>query len=513
MNKMEKRYVAAIDIGTSSTKAALVDRESRIVGAAAVEYPLLTPSPDRAEQDPDKIVDAVVSAIREAVNRSGADAGEILCVSFSAAMHSLIAVDETNKPITPCITWADNRSADYEKILHEQFDGKSIYMNTGTPIHPMAPLLKIMWLRDNEPEIFKRTAKFIGIKEYLIAKMCGRFVIDYSLASATGMFNLNGLKWDKQALEAASISEKRLSEPVPPSYVISDIDTKYLSEMGLQAATPFVVGASDGVLANLGIGATAPGEFAVTIGTSGAVRTTVDRPITDPLERLFCYALTPRQWVIGGPINNGGVLLRWVRDELATLEAEEARKAGKDPYEYLTELAAEIEPGSNGLLVIPLFMGERAPYWNANARGVFFGLTLYHRKAHMIRAVMEGVGFSLHSVAEALRELAGPPKRILASGGFARSPLWCQIIADILGTPLSVPKLHDSSAIGAAIMGFAAMEGIDGPLALTSQTEETSYLPDMQKHALYQRLSKLYRKVYEQLETSFDDIADFQKQN
>lgn len=290
-------------------------------------------------------------------------------------------------------------------------NGHEIYRRTGTPIHPMSPLSKLTWLRNEHPEIFARSYKFISIKEYIFYKLFKEYVIDYSIASATGMFHLNSLKWDEEALRIAGISEEQLSRPVPTTYRLTGLDETFAKEMNLHPSTPFVVGASDGVLSNLGVNAIDPGVVAVTIGTSGAIRTVTNRPVTDPKERIFCYALTENHWVIGGPVNNGGMIFRWVRDQLGSSEVETAKRLGKDPYEVLTEIAAKVNPGSDGLLFHPYLAGERAPLWDANARGSFFGLGLHHKKEHLIRAVLEGVIFNLYTVLLALEELIGEPKK------------------------------------------------------------------------------------------------------
>ncbi|TVY06752.1 gluconokinase [Paenibacillus cremeus] len=507
-----KPYIIAADIGTTSTKTLVIDRSGRVLASSSVEYPLHTPRPDMAEQEPDEIFQAVLTAIRNVISKAAILPGQVLCVSFSSAMHSLIAVDRDLNLLTRCITWADNRSVGYVKKLKEEHGGLEIYRNTGTPIHPMSPLLKLMWLRDNEPELFEKAYKFIGIKEYVFAKLFGKLVIDHSIASATGLFNLRSLEWDKQALETCGVRPEQLSEPVPTTHVLEGMQAQYAEAMGLAADTPFVVGASDGVLANLGVGAFDPGIYAVTIGTSGAVRGVVKEPFTDPQGRLFCYNLMENFWVVGGAINNGGIMFRWVRDQLATAEAEEGRRRGMDPYDYLTELAKEVPAGSDGLIFMPLLAGERAPYWNANARGVFFGLSLYHQKKHMIRSVLEGVMYRIHSVVTALEEMNGPTKEIRASGGFARSPFWLQMMSDVLGSPVAVPNTIESSGLGAAQLGMLALGEIKDFTSVHNWMHvEQSLHTDSRNHEVYLELTKIYNRVYHQLKDEFDAIAAFQQ--
>ncbi|MFK7696167.1 gluconokinase [Paenibacillus sp. HJGM_3] len=509
-----KRYVIAADLGTTSAKTLVIDRDGRVLASHSIEYPLHTPSPDRAEQDPLEIFAAAVRGIGEVLRKSGAAGSEVLCVSFSSAMHSLIAVDRDVTPLTPCITWADNRAVAYADILKRELGGHRIYRNTGTPIHPMSPLLKLMWFQQHEPELVSRTYKYVGIKEFVFAKLFGRFVIDHSLASATGLFNLRALDWDEEALRVANISREQLSTPVSTTHIEQGLAPAYAAETGLPADTPFVVGASDGVLANLGGGAFEPGVYSVTIGTSGAVRGTVREPLTDPEGRLFCYALKEDFWVIGGAINNGGIMFRWVRDQLATQEAEEGRRRGMDPYDYLTELASQVAPGSDGLIFHPLLAGERAPYWNANARGMFFGLSLFHEKKHMIRAVLEGVMYRIHSVMQALEDVGGPTKEIRASGGFARSPFWLNMMADVLGSTVTVPPSIESSGLGAAQLGLLAMGEIRDFTSIRQWVHGGErYEPNPANTAVYRELTEIYMQVYKQLKEPFDAIAAYQKKH
>jgi gluconokinase len=511
-SSLAKPYILAVDMGTTSTKTLIINREGKVLASHSIEYPLHTPTMDRAEQDPLEIFQAVIHGISAVMNKQGAKPFEILCVSFSSAMHSLIAVDHEMNPLTACITWADNRSQHYVDVLNQNGKGHGIYLRTGTPIHPMSPLLKLIWFRYNEPDLMERTHKFIGIKEFVFAKLFDRFVIDHSLASATGLFHLERLEWDDEAIQTAGVRIDQLSDPVPTTYRLEGMKLEFAQQMGIDADTPFVVGASDGVLANLGVGAVEPGIYDVTIGTSGAVRGVVSKPLTDPQGRLFCYALKEDFWVVGGAINNGGIMFRWVRDQLATLEAEEGRRRGLDPYDYLTKLAQEVVAGSDGLIFLPLLAGERAPYWNANARGVFFGLSLYHQKKHMIRAVMEGVMYRIHSVATALEELTGPAAEIRASGGFARSVFWRQMMADVLNTPVTVPDSIESSGIGAALLGLLAM----GEIQDLSHANEwirvgAAHEVNEDNYRIYQQLTSIYSRVYHQLKDEFDAISTFQQ--
>ncbi|WP_438433481.1 gluconokinase [Gorillibacterium sp. sgz500922] len=506
-----KRYVIAADMGTTSVKTLLVDRQGTVLHAHSEFYPMHTPSPEIAEQDPDRMLDAVLTGIGKLMQEATAEPEEILCVSFSAAMHSLMAVDEEGRPLTPLLTWADNRAAEHAAQLKRSELGPELFERTGTPIHPMSPLVKLLWLRERQPEIFQRAAKFIGIKEYVFFRLFGRYVVDHSTASATGLLHMHTLCWDSLALSTAGLGPERLSEPVPADHKEIGLPEWAALRTGLYADTPFVAGAADGPLANLGAGAVVPGSWALTVGTSGAVRTTVTAPLADPKGRLFCYALADGLWTVGGAINNGGIMFRWTRDVLATLEAEEGRRKGMDPYDYLTGLAHDVPPGCEGLVFLPFLLGERAPYWNSNARGVFFGLSMNHGKKHMIRAVMEGVVYRLHSVAAVLEELTGSGGEIRASGGFARSPLWRQMLADVLEKPVTVLDSVESSGVGAAYLGFWALGEFPDLAGIREWTRTAgAHEPDPNNREVYRELTGLYARLYQRLLPEFDAIAEFQ---
>lgn len=506
-------YMLGVDIGTTSTKAVLFTIAGQVVAQHAVEYPLISTVADMAEQDPAQIYAAVLTTIEHAVKQAQARPEQVVLVSFSAAMHSLIAMDEHDQPLTNSITWADNRAGEWANKMRTEMDGHAIYLRTGTPIHPMSPLCKLMWLRHDHPEIFSRSARFVGIKEYVFHRMFGQWLVDHSIASATGMFNLRELDWDSGALALVGVATAQLSLLVPTTHQVSAMAPALAQQLGLLTTTPFVVGANDGVLSNLGVNAIAPGQVAVTIGTSGAMRTVVAEPVTDPAGRTFCYALTENHWVVGGPINNGGSILRWVRDELATEESARARQDGRDPYDALMAIAEQVSAGADGLLFHPYLAGERAPLWNADARGSFFGLALHHGKPQMIRAALEGVIFSLYSILPAVEELIGPTRRMMATGGFARSALWRQMMADIFDREVVVPESVESSCLGAAVLGLYALGRIASLDVIATMVGATHrHQPNPENVAIYQQLWPIYAAIPQQLAQQYRQLAAFQRQ-
>ncbi|MDV2991580.1 MAG: Xylulose kinase [Chroococcidiopsis sp. SAG 2025] len=441
--------------------------------------------------------------VRQAMD-TGISKQEIAAVGFSTATHSLLPVDANNKPLSNIIIWADNRSVDQTERLNQDKITHNLYLRTGSPIHPVSVVTKLMWLQEKEPEIFHKAAKFISIKEYIFFRLFQRYVVDYSIASATGLFNLQYLNWDAEALTIAGIQAAQLSELVPTTHILRGMQTEYAEAMGLDPHTPVVIGANDGVLANLGVGAIASSEFAITIGTSGAVRTVAPAPITDPQMRTFCYALTEKHWVIGGPTNNGGIVLRWLRDRFCYPEVEAAKRLGIDPYDVMIQAAMEIPAGAEGLICLPYLSGERAPYWNPKARGVFFGLNFNHTRSHTIRAAMEGIIFAVYSINVAIQEITGTTGEIRASGGFARSQAWLQMMADAFGMVVAMPEVYEASGYGAAVLAMYAI----GAIADLADVQPTIKIrdrisPNLDLTRTYHQLFSRYQRLYRQLEAEF----------
>lgn len=498
-----------VDIGTTSVKAAAFDRRGGTLAQEEREYPLRSPRRGRAEQDPEEILKSLLDALSDVVRTSKERGVLVGCVSFSAAMHSLMALDGEGNPITPSVTYADNRASEQARRIRADLDGLAIHRRTGTPIHPMSPLAKLLWFREKDAGTFEAAARWVSVKEYVLSRLFGEYVVDHSIASATGLFNLERRDWDEGALRVAGVTPGKLSLPVPTTHVMEGLHPEYAERLGLPRDTPFVVGANDGALANLGVGAVHPGVVAVSIGTSGAVRSVVHRPEVEEGGRLFCYALDEDAWVIGGPINNGGLALHWLRDTVFPEVGEIAGREGKRLYDLMGEMAGKVPAGSEGLIFLPYLTGERAPQWNPDARATFFGLTLGHGREHMIRAVMEGVVFQICTVARILEEVAGEPKEVRATGGFARSGLWRQIIADVLGREVLFSEESEGSSLGAALLGMKAVGEIPS-LDTAGETVEISHRhsPDEVASEAYARLVEVFIRLYDRLEPEFEALKD-----
>ena len=502
--------VVGVDTGTTSVKVISFDPQGNILAEESARYSLNSDA-GRAEQDPDEVLEAVLDSLAEVVRATHEGGEEVHGVSFSAAMHSLLALDAEGKPLTPALIYADNRAVEQAARIRDELNGPEIHRRTGTPVHPMSPLTKILWFKEEAPDTFRAAHKWISIKEYVFFKLFGEYLVDHSIASASGMFNLKNLDWDKGALEILELSGDQLSRPVPTTHVARGMTQESAERLGLEPDTPFVVGANDGVLANLGLGATKPGIVACSIGTSGAVRAVVDRPRVDEGGKLFCYALTEDKWVIGGPINNGGIALQWATEQLFPGIKEKAEEQGRDPHELAGELAEEVAAGSEGVVFLPYLTGERAPQWNPEAKGVFFGLTLQHERKHLLRAVMEGVIYQMYSVQMALEEVTGEPEEIRATGGFAQSALWRQIMADVYGREILFPESYESSCLGAALLGMKALNILDSFEAADDMLKiSTHHTPKEENAAVYKETVKIFGELYERLEPQFTEISNLQ---
>jgi gluconokinase len=488
--------VLGVDIGTTSTKVVAFDPGGGAWASAAVEYPLEEPAPGQAVQDPEAIVAAVLASVRSAAEGARERGARIAGLSFSAAMHTLIALDERGRPLTPCLTWADGRAGEQAERLRAGSGGVGLHRRTGTPLHPMSPLPKLVWFREREPGIFAAARRWVGIKELVIARLAGEYVVDWSVASATGLLELAALDWDAEALRLAGVARDQLSRLVSTLHVVP-LRRQAAEGLGLASDVPLVVGASDGPLANLGVGAVHPGVAACSIGTSGALRVMVERPAVDPLGRVFCYALTEDRWVVGGAINNGGVVLEWTGEALAP-------DLGEDAHAALLDLAVRAPVGSGGLVMLPYLLSERAPHWSSEPRGAYVGLTRHHRREHLVRAALEGVCQQLALVLSSLQAAGNEVREIRATGGFARSALWRQMLTDALGTDIGFAAGHEGSSFGAALLGMHALglvESLDVAADLV-RIEEVSH-PDPSATATYRALLPVFAALYDALAPTF----------
>lgn len=481
-------YIIGIDLGTGSAKAIAMDHTGQVIHTSQVSYPTLQPKPGYQEQAPELIWQAFLKSISRITSamRKGPEA-----VCLSSAMHSVIPMDKYHKPLMNMIIWADNRSSSVANLIHRSAYGQDLYEKTGTPIHAMTPLCKLRWLKEFEPEIFSNTAKFISIKEYIWLRMFQRYEVDYSIASATGMMNIEEFIWNDRSLEVASVHEDQLSSLVNTNHHRTCDDPALCKQLGISKDTPVFIGASDGCLANVGSFATEEGYMALTIGTSGAVRVSGRRPMLNFKAMTFNYLLDKTTYVCGGPINNGGVALKWYAENLLEKKLESA-----GDYAVVLDALKETRAGAEGLIFLPYVLGERAPIWNSDASGVFFGMRGYHRQAHFTRAVIEGISTSLYDIAFNMIETGLDIKQIHVSGGFVHSEQWLQILADLFGKKVCLINTADASAIGATFLAMKDIGMISDYQQLRPR-EIKEFHPDPANMPSYRNVFLKYRKVYE----------------
>ena len=483
-------YFLGVDIGTGSTKAVAVNETTdQIVSVESASYPTSHPSPLYSEQDPEQIWSAFVQCIGRIVTRIG-HAPE--AIGFSTAMHSVIPIDDKGQPLSSMMIWADGRSSTIAQELRKSDGAKQLYELTGTPIHAMSPLCKIMWLRYHAPGIFAKAAKFISIKEYIWYKLFNSYQVDHSAASGTGLMDILERKWHSPSLELAGIREDNLSDLVSTNYARRDLPLNLQKTLSLPDSTLFVIGGGDGCLANLGSNAVSKGVACLTIGTSGAVRVASDAPHYDFHSMTFNYILDSDTFICGGPVNNGGAVLEWyVYDFL------EKPRGNKDDYAGLLSKAAGIPAGSEGLVFLPYLAGERAPIWDSRVSGAFFGITVRHKQRHFTRAVVEGISFALYQVTSALHHASGKVKQINASGGFVHSREWLQILSDIFDTTICRNNTEDASAIGAALIAARTSRNLDSyPVFRDKQPPET-FRPDAANHDRYMKTFEVFKRLYQ----------------
>jgi gluconokinase len=489
---MTREFVIGLDIGTTSVKACVFNRNGKLIADVEKMNTFYYPQQDWVEQDSVEIERASVQAVKEVIEKAKINRDQLAGIGFSAAMHSFVCVNEEHRPISPALIWSDGRSyAQAERVASTM--GDSVYARTGTPLHPMTPFAKLLWMKENEYEPYRQAKFFMSIKEYVLFSWFNERVIDYSMASATGLFNPSTFDWDPELLELAGVHREKLSEIVPPTKVLRGIKKEIALEMGIYPELPFVVGAADGQLANLGIGAILPGEVAVSVGTSGAIRQFTEGVKVSENRETFCYRFTADDSIIGGPTNNGGIAIQWLKDLLNDDRS----------FDLFLADAQKVAPGADGLVFLPYINGERAPIWNAQAKGNFYGVSITHKKEHFIRAVLEGITFNLYQIGKALERLAGESKKLYVNGGLARSPLWLQMMADIFEAEIYVSESHHSAAWGAAWTALVAVGEAESFEAIKENIPMgTAVVPNKEN-------SQIYKALYEKYERLAQDISKY----
>jgi xylulokinase len=502
-------YLLGIDVGTTGSKALLVDADGLVKASATSEYPMFTPHPLWAEQNPTDWWSATVTSIRSVLVQSGAKPDQVAGVGLTGQMHGLVLLDAQAEVLRPCIMWNDQRTAAQCAAITQEVGAENVLRLTGNPVLPGFTAPKIAWVREHEPEVYARAAKVLLPKDYARYRLTGGFFSEVSDASGTSLFDVGDRQWSDEMLQALDLPRQWLPEVTESPVVSARISASAARDTGLLEGTPVVGGGGDQAAQAVGTGIVAEGVVSATLGTSGVVFAASDSYRVEPEGKLhaFCHAV-PGMWHLMGVMLSAAGSFRWYRDALGDLERARADEAGRDAYDLLTEAAAEVPPGCEGLLFLPYLSGERTPYPDPNARGVFFGLTLRHSKAHLTRAVLEGVTYGLRDSLELMRALGLSIEQVRASGGGARSQLWRQMLADVFDTQIVTVKVTEGAAYGAALLAGVGA-GVYGDVAQACATavEVTGRTEPGPAVAIYADYYPRYRALYPALAPEFEAMA------
>ncbi len=499
----DKEYIVAHDTGTGGDKAVLTDLRGRILASQYRAYPVRYPRPEWAEQDPDELWAAVAATTREVILSAGIDPAQVLGVGISAQMFNLLPVDERGRPLTPMLSWLDVRSvAQADRVLSGEMPA-FLFQHTGNIPTAKDIIPKILWLKEERPELWARTALLLDCKEYILHRLTGRTVTDYHGASVYFLFDPHTKTWSAEACRALGIPMEMLPPAVPCTQVIGEVTAEAAGETGLLAGTPVVACAGDVAVAQSGSGSNAPGAAHLCVGTATWVGVSTGTFVNHPTKPFWgLNHIDPDKWIIAAEMETGGGALMWFRDGFCQWEAQQAAADEISTYALLNRMAEAVPPGSDRLFFLPWLSGERAPVLDHYARGAFVGLSMGHGKGHLARAVMEGVGYHIRWMMEAMEGIGLSVGRLNAIGGGCTSRLWTQIISDISGRELRVVEHPlEAGAMGAALavavgMGlYPSMEAVDELIAIGRTVDPI----DDGRRARYDGLYREYRALYEAL--------------
>lgn len=500
--------ILTIDINTSAVRIHAFDLNGRVLGMRKGSYPTFHPQADYSEQDPEQVFITTLYVLKNFLNELvHPQKYKVQALCFCAAMHSLLAVDKNGRPLGNAVIWADNRAISQANLLKKSRLRGEIYESTGTPIHPMSPLAKIAWMQQQDHERFSQGYKFISLKEYIILQLTGEYLVDHSIASSTGLFDIHQLDWNQQSLHFAGIDKARLSTPVSIFFDEVLLKKEYCKSLRLAPNTKVILGSSDGCSATLGSGDLRANKATVTIASSGAVRVAGKEFLVDEGQRFFNYLLAEDYYISGGPSNNVGVAFDWFTQQFGNFHRDQEFEQVR---EELLRDAGYVPAGAKGLLFLPYLLGERAPIWNANARGVYFGLNITHEPKHMLRACIEGILLEIYSIGKVL-SIHRPFDFISMTGSYASVPLFAQILTDIYGLPVQVNTEVDSIAQGTLLIAMTRMGYYkDLEEASASTHFNKDYTPDEHNHALYMLYFEVFERLSGKLEEEFELITALQ---
>lgn len=491
---MSKELVIGLDVGTGSVKALAVDREGQLVGQASRSYALYTPEPGAAEQDADEVTQACLEALADVASQVTEQS--IAGVAISAAMHTLLPIKD-GQAIAHATIWADTRAQESAQALQKQASLSQFARETGCGLHYLYHPARLRHLAATQPEVFDEADHFIALRDYVVLKLTGRLSTDHGLASSTGLLNLHTQDWHDASLELAGIRRAKLPELTGMFDIVGKIQPEVFENTPSLLHCPVIAGSSDGALSNIGAGNARLGELTINVGTSGAIRLNQSESPASLDPGLWCYLMpgqsrdkNPTQCMIGGAVNNAGLALQWLARQLGIGSDEELTK--------LIDEAGAIEPGSSGLTFLPYLSGERSPHWLPNAKASWHGLSLHHGPAHLTRSVLEAVCFTLADVHDRLRQSADLPTQARLTGGITQSPVWMQMLADILNLELLPTQAGDASARGAAMLGHVALGHVNN-LSDFPPPDASQAIQPQQPKAYQQARSRFQAKFREMI--------------
>ncbi len=499
-----------LDIGTSGAKALVVNPRGRVLATAFGEYPMATPRPLWAEQNPNDWWRATKQVLRAVLRKAGVRAAEVQGIGLTGQMHGLVLLDEAGTLLRPCIMWNDQRTSEECAEMTARVGRDRLLDLTGNLVLPGFTAPKILWVRKHEPRVYERIRHILLPKDFIRYKLTGEFVSEMSDASGTVLLDVKQRRWSSEILRSLEIPEEWMPGLVESTELTGSVGRVGARDTGLRESTPVIGGGGDQAAGAVGSGIVREGVISVTIGTSGVVFAYSREYRREPQGRLhaFCHAV-PNAWHLMGVTLSAGGSLRWFRDAFCGEEMQLARKKRMEPYEVMVKSASRCPAGSDGLLFLPYLTGERTPYPDPLARGAFLGLTVRHTRAHMIRSIMEGVAFSLRDCMELIRKTGIVSSEVRVSGGGARSRLWQQILADVLNTGLHTVTSTDGAPYGAALLAGVGT----GVFSTVESACEHAVRPvsptNPGKHAgVYQRMYEVYRAAYDQNRFLFESLSD-----
>lgn len=504
-------YLLGIDIGTSGTKTVLFDETGYTVASELGEYPLYQPNIGWAEQDPEDWWNAVYTTVKAVIQKSGINAADIKGVGLSGQMHGAVLLDKDNKVLRRAIIWCDQRSSAECEMITSLVGKERLIEITANPALTGFTASKVMWVKNNEPEVFEKVRKILLPKDYIRFRLTGEFATEVSDASGMQFMDIPKRQWSSEVLGRLGIDRELLGD-LYESQEITGYVTRSASELtGLNEGTPVVGGAGDQAAGAVGNGIVKPGVISSTIGTSGVVFAYSDRVSIDPQGRVhtFCHAV-PGTWHIMGVTQAAGLSLKWFRDNFCIEEKRTAELMKVDPYVLMDQEAEKVDAGCNGLIYLPYLMGERTPHLDPDARGVYFGLSAKHEKQDMLRAVMEGVVYSLKDCLDIIKEMGVDINEVRASGGGGKSRLWRQMQADVFGTDITTTNSSEGPALGVALLagvGAGVYKSVSEACDATINVKSTQ-TADMNLYSRYAKYHGIYRNLYESLKMNYKDLKN-----